>query len=271
MARESSRQPIAFIVVCNIIVLAFAFLPIVDSEICKETYHKSNENCSAYELFLFLFARIFDFVHRYEGAFTAASTIAVAVFTWRLWISTDRLWDEAKESRRLTILSVNAAGASANAASRSAKATERHLRAYVFVHSASITFDRGTIPQAEVRIANFGQTPAHDVRMWIHLWIEEWPLKITLPTPTQNFPMASSVLSQGTEPVTMRTGRKMPIPKDQLPLIGTPKGTIYVYGRIEYVDVFGERRWTNYRLIYGGSEGVLGDRLQPDIEGNDAN
>jgi hypothetical protein len=55
-------------------------------------------------------------------------------------------------------------------------------------------------------------------------------------------------------------------------LLGTPEGTIYVYGRVEYRDAFGEDRWMNYRLIYGGidqTHGKIDKGMREDHEGND--
>jgi hypothetical protein len=55
--------------------------------------------------------------------------------------------------------------------------------------------------------------------------------------------------------------------------------TVYVYGKVRYIDAFGKEQQTEYRLIYGGKDGgrkklhkegfVMGI-LQPDTEGNDA-
>ena len=64
--------------------------------------------------------------------------------------------------------------------------------------------------------------------------------------------------------------KEPPIPAESLSLIGTVEGTIYIYGRIEYEDVFGRARWTNYRLMYGGREHPQGaENLKTDFAGND--
>lgn len=73
--------------------------------------------------------------------------------------------------------------------------------------------------------------------------------------------------------------RKPPLPPEFMQIIGTPKFTLYVYGEIRYKDAFGKERFTRYRLIHGGTEGVRMVRdkdgtenwmLKPDAEGNEA-
>jgi hypothetical protein len=55
---------------------------------------------------------------------------------------------------------------------------------------------------------------------------------------------------------------------------------LYVFGEITYKDAFGQSRFTNFRLIFGGpvgcrrkvdQEGVLMGFLSMDSEGNEAN
>ena len=153
----------------------------------------------------------------------------------------------------------------------------RQLRAYVSVSSAIITFPRPDAPQAQLEIKNCGNTPAYDVRQWTHMWIEDYPLKVVLPVPPPDFKMASAILQQGCVH-TMVLKKYPPVPAESIKLIGTPEGTVYVYGKIMYRDAFGKERSTNYRLMYGGPESIhnmpeskaLEHILRPDVEGNDA-
>lgn len=149
-------------------------------------------------------------------------------------------------------------------------ARNRQLRAYVCVAGAVMNFQSKENPEVQVEIKNFGVTPAYNLRHWIHTWIERYPLNVSLPTPSDDFQMAESILPPtGTH--IMVLSRPLPIPAHALPMIGTPEGTIYVYGEIRYRDAFGAERYTRYRLIYGGEEGLRGGLLKPDTQGNEAN
>lgn len=174
------------------------------------------------------------------------------------------------------IASWNAARAARSSAC-SAKKTLAHivdasraeLRAYIGVESAQMRFPTPAAPVAEGVIKNFGQTPAHDVRQWVHLWIEAYPLTIDLPLPPPDFVMGQSVLAPGAH-TSMFMPKEPPVRPEEIRELGTATGTIWVYGEVTYRDVFGERHRTRYRLFYGGSEGVRDGRLKPDQEGNDA-
>lgn len=57
------------------------------------------------------------------------------------------------------------------------KAGEIQQRAYVCLDSAALTFPQPDVPEARVNFKNVGQTPAYDVRGWIHTWFEDYHLK----------------------------------------------------------------------------------------------
>jgi hypothetical protein len=151
-----------------------------------------------------------------------------------------------------------------------ADTAQRELRAYVNVDSAKIDFERPSAPEVTVVLRNFGQTPAYDMRQWIHIWIEEYPLRVDLPTPPADFRKAKDILAPRRRAMVFIT-KDPPVSAEEVPLLGTLQGTIYVYGEVRYRDAFGHDRWTKYRLIYGGLEGVRPGLLEPDTEGNEAN
>jgi hypothetical protein len=155
---------------------------------------------------------------------------------------------------------------------------QRQLRAYVCVSSALLKFLRPEVPEIQVHFKNCGQTPAYELRGWIHIWVEEYPLKVLLPQPTEDLRKGVDILGPNRESIFV-IAKDPPVPTQSLRLLGTMSGTIYVYGEIRYTDVFGEKRWTKYRLIYGGVlgarnrtvDGVVTALLNPDVEGNEAN
>lgn len=155
----------------------------------------------------------------------------------------------------------------------------RQLRAYVCVSKALLKLEPPDSPEAQVYFSNGGQTPAYNVRQWIHIWIEKWPLEVELPTPSEDFQIATSILPAASEN-KMLLQKKPPVSPQSVHLLGTKIGTVYVYGEIRYRDAFGKERYTKYRLMYGGADGgrkgldakgVPIGYLQPEIEGNEAN
>jgi hypothetical protein len=155
---------------------------------------------------------------------------------------------------------------------------ERQLRAYVCVDSALLKFPQPDVPEAQIHFKNCGQTPAYDVRGWIHTWFDECPLKVVLPSAPADLRKGTETLAPGRHSIFVAP-KKPPLPPQFLQILGTPKFTLYVYGEVRYKDIFGMERSTKYRLIHGGAEGVRSVRdkqgvetwlLKPDAEGNDA-
>ncbi len=154
---------------------------------------------------------------------------------------------------------------------------QRQLRAYVCVSAAKIEFKQPDRPEIEIRIKNSGTTPAYNARWWTGVAMGEYPLDKSLSPPPEDVGRGVSVIPPGGEGM-MLFQWKPAIPAASLPILGSPKATLYIYGRITYTDAF-EKNWeTNFRLLHGGPEGirltlingVQTGRLKPDAEGNTA-
>jgi len=155
---------------------------------------------------------------------------------------------------------------------------QRQLRAYVLVSAALLKFKRPDVPEVQVHFKNFGQTPAYEMDGWIGMYIGDYPLASILPPAPYNLRKGKEPLAPGRVSIHI-IPRDPPIPAEYVRLLGTPQGTIYVYGEIRYKDAFKADRYLKYRLIHGGLEaaktfekdGVLCALLKPDTEGNEAN
>jgi len=146
---------------------------------------------------------------------------------------------------------------------------QRQLRAYISITAAEIEFPEPGRPKSTLTFKNAGQTPAHNVQIWIHQWAAAYPLNVALPTPPRDFEMAKNTLGAGAY-FHMRSEAPRPIFNGPyLDLVGTSQGTIYVYGEISYFDVFGQKHVQEYRLMYGGNELVVPGALKPCESGND--
>jgi hypothetical protein len=157
---------------------------------------------------------------------------------------------------------------------------QRQLRAYICVDAAMLKFtgtgDNESF-EVQVDIKNSGQTPAYDLHLWAHVWVEQYPLKVDLPEPPQDFRMSSSIIAPGGKTIMVSgPGQSIHAP---IVTLGNPSRTVYAYGKICYRDAFGKNRTTRYRFFYGGNEpprrktdreGRVIGLLQPDAEGNEA-
>ncbi len=83
----------------------------------------------------------------------------------------------------------------------SSDTAQRQLRAYVCVNSALLKFPQPEVPEVQIHLKNSGQTPAYDVRGWIHIWIEKYPRKISLPEPPEGFQKSKEIIG----PASTRT------------------------------------------------------------------
>src|SRR5665213_444086 len=173
----------------------------------------------------------------------------------------------------------------ADAANRAAKATEnsvdlsrdtakRQLRAYVTVNGVIRTKDPGDLGGSEgfavlVDVKNNGQTPASDSLQWARIEIREFPLVTPLPLHCLENP-TKGVLppGAGAKNVMFPTfGRDLTTIEENAILANHT--AIYVYGEIEYLDVFGDRHLTQFRFRCNGQGYPLG-MFKPDGEGNEA-
>jgi hypothetical protein len=200
--------------------------------------------------------------HEYEGLITAAFTIALAVFTGRLWFSTDKLW-----------------GATAELVEGAKDTAQKQLRAYISVASARITHieDGEGVPEAHIFIKNFGQTPAYQVMGVAGFAISTFP-----PPPDLNLVIPDVEIIQSKTITNLGPGQAdmaiaSPRPKLDRPFteheraeLANGIGTIYIYGKVRYRDVFGTIQWMSYRFMVGGPVGVRGDQLVGCEEGNEA-
>ena len=174
-------------------------------------------------------------------------------------------------TRRSAQAAMRAAMAAESSMKLAQQTMQRQLRAYLTVDAASIRFPRPGVPRVRVTIRNSGQTPAYEVKHWIHQGIETHSLEIELTEPRDDFGMAVHVMGPGTTATNEVThdGPIIDNPSDAA-VTGRPEGTFYVYGQVTYRDVFGAAHSTKYRLMHGGPDPARRGRLVPCPEGNEA-
>lgn len=196
----------------------------------------------------------------------------------------DKLHHHATQFESLAASAGNNAAAAKDAATAAKEMLElsritaqRQLRAYVCLDTAEIAFDGGQ-PIAYVNFRNSGQTPAYEAHGWAGVEAASHPFPAPLPIPV-NIAKAKYTVGPGAK-FGFPGRRKTPLfTQAELESFAKPDKTLYVYGRVDYRDAFGDWWYTNFRLIAGGKAGLrivkkedgsVRWMLGPDFEGNDA-
>jgi hypothetical protein len=144
----------------------------------------------------------------------------------------------------------------------------RSLRAYVFVESATILNADGPVYTVKIRIKNTGQTPAYNVRHWLATGVAEFPEPKEGFAPPQQRTTAS-IDTLGSQ-VNSESIQSRPYKEGNRETMQTGVAALWVFGRVDYEDVFRRKCWTSYRYLVGGDMGFNGQLLAPAKAGNDA-
>jgi hypothetical protein len=162
-----------------------------------------------------------------------------------------------------------AADAARDSITQSEEQARLELRAYVGVESGvggwddtAADLDRPQSLQQHVVVKNYGATPAHQVRMIARLVIQPYPLPDTfnfnVPLPVEH---SVSTLSP-TEPAIVIASTD--VTPRQLAALSAEhsESRIYVFGRVTYMDIFGDGRQTNFcfTVRYFGQKTVLASK-----------
>ena len=147
----------------------------------------------------------------------------LAIVTFLLWIATVRLASESKVT------------------------TEHGLRAYVYTLYQVKSMPRAAGVQhwdVEITIRNSGQTPARSVIQKSFCDIVSLPLNEANLTHTFDGELSRGDLpSQGSVVTTLRQD----FTPSEIQEISGGKKLLIIFGRIDYVDVFGQRQQTSFR------------------------
>jgi hypothetical protein len=207
-----------------------------------------------------------------EGAdkwITAVATLAIGLFTFTLWQSTDKLWSasekqfglskEVSDRQAIEIQNqLDLARISARAAEQSAKAAIAAERARLYVNIDGNNFMEcindasayentpsvdehplrdAKLPKAEIKFTNYGKSPAVVVEVGLSVFLAD---KEPHPTWTVKIVKQDVVApNQSSETFTEMIGA---MTMGQAKKIRDGLLTIWIAGYVIYDDVFGERR-----------------------------
>ncbi len=162
--------------------------------------------------------------------FLTIFTLALAVYTYRLWKSTDSLWRESLSQRE--------------SQERNSKI---QLRAYVDIdlHNFTLTPVSNNRPvlSASATLRNSGQSPAYKLILSFHYRFMKWPLtemtEIEWPNVDVNFEGVGFLGPSQSKNVSGAHGVSFPVDNIQRYEL-----KLYVIGIAKYVDIFGEHHET---------------------------
>ena len=163
-------------------------------------------------------------VDRHAGFFAALATLAIACFTLTLWLATHKLW----------LASENTA--------------KRQLRAYVFVVNAERISHHVPALGTRFEVKNTGQTPAYDV--FISIGAKFDGLLLTSPPPKLKKEDYSFAIGPG-KSITHTMIADPVLAPDEMEAINHDAGKLFIIGRIDYRDTFGQVQYTEFQVEYG--------------------
>jgi len=157
-------------------------------------------------------------------AILAIATVVLAAATAALWYATKKLVKGAEETAR------------------------RQLRAYVGVQRC---WQKGIAnrPRFEIIFENFGQTPAKNGLYWVALTISTYENPNDIPIEVQNpAEKGTFELPPGAAfTVDINRNGEVSVPNDLSDAFNKKEIAVYVFGRLDFVDAFGDKQWLVFR------------------------
>jgi hypothetical protein len=162
------------------------------------------------------------FFHDWEPVFVGMGTIALAAFTWRLWLSTDLLWEHTRVVER----------------------------AYIkLAHSKALEHDGQGSFSVMMQARNTGRTPAT---------VTDVVVKPLLLSNAMSLPSNPDYKRSGGEPrgaflvvnTHMNFTETFRMPQPFVAQIEDGRLRLYLLGYVDYIDVFGIRHRAGYARLY---------------------
>jgi hypothetical protein len=115
---------------------------------------------------------------------------------------------------------------------------------------------------------NYGKTPAYNISIRCRIAAADFPLTVELP-PYEERHFQRGAIINPSQSVIIPMGERIPAtPASNLAVI-TGKYATYVFGEINFVDVFGDKQWVRFRFFTQGTN-IENASFQVHHEGNDA-
>jgi len=143
--------------------------------------------------------------------------------------------------------------------------TEKQLRAYVMVDVDELLDSETGWLRAEVKIRNFGQTPAHNFIHITGLLVAPSGASINL----ENMGGFSRAILAPGQTIIAKTKVKTEFTSEIRKEVEAGTSMLYLVVEIFYHDAFGKERWTTYRAFRGGIHSIKDGSMVRDSTDND--
>jgi hypothetical protein len=172
-----------------------------------------------------------DMTHWAEQWLQHWPEILLALFTLGLWVATAQLVSGAKDTAR------------------------RQLRAYISITSVRKVPNtlNASLPAYEIDFRNSGQTPAYAIKTWRAIGTSRKPLLEPLAPPPDGVRDTDVALGIGAKQ-SMKIEKSSPISQRESDEWGAGTAALYVWGKVEYSDVFKKQHFTNFCLYESGGK-----------------
>jgi hypothetical protein len=145
----------------------------------------------------------------------------------------------------------------------------RQLRAYISIQQAKRTTPHQPVPQFQLVVKNWGQTPAYSVTYWVEVKVCELASAASI-TPSEHEFISGSEL-QPSDNFTVgqiNNDTKIGISDEQAVAFADGKIAFYIFGRLDFLDAFQTRRWVKFKFRYGNESAPNGQCVVEEIRSN---
>jgi 4-amino-4-deoxy-L-arabinose transferase-like glycosyltransferase len=194
-------------------------------DVCDQDEHTQQQHCASHHIASFVLLKVKKALSDWEPVLVGIGTLAIAAFTWRLWVSTAGLWHHARAVERAYV-------------------KMSHL-------PPGVAFQEGGKAKVTIQVNNRGRTPAYvtDVRLSTVVL----PRGEALPQrPRYKAPDGQSAQAFLTSTDHIFIDMEFAVPDLAAILAGTKN--LYFVGYVDYVDAFKGRHRGGYARVYNQSE-----------------
>jgi hypothetical protein len=190
-------------------------------EVCGQDEHTQRQHCAKHHVASFVLLEVKKALSNWQPVLVGLGTLAIAAFTWRLWIATAGLWHHARAVERAYV-------------------KMSHL-------PPGVVFQEGGRAKVTIQVNNRGRTPAYvtDVRLSPVVLPRGEPLP---QRPRYKAPDGQSAQAFLTSTDHIFIDMEFTVP-DLAAILGGTK-TLYFVGYVDYIDAFKGRHRGGYARVY---------------------
>lgn len=210
----------------------FHFLAGAYDQVCGVANKTEQYDCTAYNIIKFTCIGFLGFVNDYHDALIALGTLIVAAFTGTLWRATTAIKRGADDQ----LIHMRAS-------------SERQLRAYIYMSEVKIhPIIKDRPVKADITIKNFGKTPGYQVKSTLAIQLLD-----NVATPPQiqavshDATSSVAVFPPGFDYKSVALGKDAVMPYNIDNMVAK-KQAAFIFGRIDYIDAFGNECFTEFRV-----------------------